>query len=94
MERPLVTGAQPGTKWPSGREFGKARHTSWLRYSLDPRVFSLHQAFGISAGDFGVNVRDGTRRVWTEDPSTGPEDMAEEYTDTYKDGNTALTSNL
>jgi len=94
MERPPATGAQLGTRWPSGREFAKAEHTIWLRYSLYPTFLSSHQGFGISAGEFGVNVRDGTRRFWTEDPSMGPEDMAEEYSDTYKDGSTALTGNL
>jgi hypothetical protein len=52
------------------------------------------QAFGISASDFGINVRDGTRRFWTEDPSIGPEDMATEYLDAYKEAGMALTGIL
>jgi hypothetical protein len=48
------------------------------------------KAFGISAGDFGTNVKERTKRYWTEDPNVSPEDLAEEKQEGYQSADFAL----
>lgn len=50
----------------------------------------LFQGFGISASDFGVNVKENTKRYWTEDPDVLPEDMAKDYAEEYGSAKIAL----
>lgn len=47
------------------------------------------KAFGLSATDFGMNVKDGTKRYWTEDPALDPEEMAKDYSE-YGSANMAI----
>jgi hypothetical protein len=44
----------------------------------------------MSASDFGVNVKEGTKRYWTDDPSISPQDMAEEYEEEHGSTKRAL----
>jgi hypothetical protein len=80
-----------GNKMAIWERIRKSRSYELVKVLSYPCFYSCHQAFGISASDFGINVRDGTRRHWTEDPSVGPEEMAAEYSEA---ANTALTGAL
>jgi hypothetical protein len=51
----------------------------------------LVKGFGLSASDFGYNVKEGTRRYWTEDPTISPEDMAEEWHEDNSSAKLALS---
>jgi hypothetical protein len=48
----------------------------------------------MSASDFGVNVKEGTKRYWTEDPITSPDEMSKEYATEYGSAKTVLTGTV
>ena len=51
----------------------------------------LTQAFGLSANDFGTNVKEATKLYIAEDPTSSPEDLASDYAGEYGSSKMALT---
>ncbi|KAJ6153827.1 Transcription elongation factor spt6 [Penicillium chermesinum] len=45
------------------------------------KAYGLVRAFGISANDFADNAAKQNRRKYTEDPSEGPEELADQFVD-------------
>ena len=65
----------------------------WEKVRKGP-IAHLVKAFGMSASDFGLNVKEGTKRYWTEDPSVAPEELAKEFEKEFGSPSLALSGIL
>jgi transcription elongation factor SPT6 len=65
----------------------------WEKIRKGP-IAHLVKSFGMSASDFGVNVKEGTKRYWTEDPSIAPEELAKDYEEEFGSPAMALSGIL